>query len=46
LKKSAVLKPKAPAKIWAEVKEKILCSRGRVYKLMKQADIQSHRKEK
>jgi putative transposase len=25
--------------IWAEVKEKILCSRGRVYKLMKQADI-------
>jgi putative transposase len=32
--------------IWAEVKEQIPCSRGRVYKLMKQEGIKSHRKEK
>jgi putative transposase len=32
--------------IWAEVKETIPCSRGTVYRLMKQAGIQSKRKKK
>lgn len=31
--------------IWAEVKETIPCSRGTVYRLMKQAGIQSKRKK-